>query len=65
MQALSTALLSSSCAGGSAGSWLWGCSGSQAGAALVMMQKTCFVDRWAAYVADDDTSTKRVLIFDK
>jgi hypothetical protein len=34
MQALSTARLSSSRAGGSAGRWLWGCSGCQAKAAV-------------------------------
>jgi hypothetical protein len=32
------------------------------GAASVMMQKTCFIDRSTAYVAADDTSTKHVLI---
>ena len=44
IQALSTARLSRSTAGGSVGSWLYGSSGRQLGVDLVMMQKVAFVD---------------------
>lgn len=56
MQAFSTTRLSSSRAGGSAGSRLCGSSGRQGDSRPVMMQKCHFVDTSAAYVAADDTS---------
>jgi hypothetical protein len=60
MQALSTARVSSSRAGGSAGGRLCGSSGRHGESGAVMMKKRHFGDTSAAHVAAGDTSAEHV-----